>query len=202
MNDITELERRITAALDRIGTGLDGLEAPAPAGPDPAELQNSLDIAAARVEELEKELSDLKAARGEMDALKQALSDEKLANAQLEERMKSVRETADRHTSAMDIQALEQQKSTAKLDSDLQRLRRAAEELRASNLSLRSAMEQGLSEPHLINKAMLAELETIRATRAVEMAQADAVLAALDPLVKRAAQEAAKADGDKENSDA
>jgi len=63
-------------------------------------------------------------------------------------------------------------------------------------------MEQGLSEPHLINKAMLAELETIRATRAVEMAQADAVLAALDPLVKRAAQEAAKADGDKENSDA
>ena len=185
MSDITELERRITAALDRIGTGLDGLAAATPAGPDPAELQAALDIAAARAEELEN-----------------ALRDEKLANAQLEERMKSVRDTADRHASAMDIQALEQQKTTAKLDSDLQRLRRAAEDLRASNLSLREALEAGVAEPHLINKAMLAELETLRATRSVEIAQADAVLAALDPLVKRAAQDAAKADAEKEGSDA
>lgn len=185
MSDITELERRITAALDRIGTGLDGLEAPAPAGPDTAELQASLDIAAARADELEK-----------------ALSDEKLANAQLEERMKSVRDTADRHASAMEIQALEQQKTTAKLDGELQRLRRAAEDLRQSNLNLRDALEQGLNEPHLINKAMLAELETLRATRSVEIAQADAVLAALEPLVKRAAQGTAKADAEKENSDA
>ena len=72
MSDITELERRITAALDRIGTGLDELEAPAPAGPDPAELQNSLDIAAARVEELETELSDLKTANAQVDELKQS----------------------------------------------------------------------------------------------------------------------------------
>ena len=185
MSDITELERRATAALDRIGTGLDGLAAPKPAGPDPEELQAALDIAAARADELE-----------------QALSDEKLANAQLEERMKSVRDTADRHASAMDIQAFEQQQTTAKLDADLQRLRRASEDLRASNLSLREALEQGLSEPHLINKAMLAELETLRAARSVEIAQADALLAALDPLVKRAAQEAAKADAEKEGSDA
>lgn len=174
MSDITELERRITAALDRIGTGLDGLHSAAPAGPDP-EMQSKLDAAEARAAELA-----------------QALSDEKLANAQLEERMKAVREKADRHTSAMDIQASEQQQSTAKLDGDLQRLRRAAEDLRASNISLREALEQGLSDPHLINKAMLTELETLRATRSVEIAQADAVLAALEPLVKRAAQEASE----------
>ena len=185
MSDITELERRITAALDRIGTGLDGLETPAPAGPDPAEMQESLDIAGARADELEK-----------------ALSDEKLANAQLEERLKAVREKSDRHTSAMDIQAFEQQQSTAKLDAELQRLRRASEDLRQSNQSLRDALEQGLNEPHLINKAMLAELETLRATRSVEIAQADAVLAALEPLVKRAAQESANQDEKKENSDA
>lgn len=172
MSDITELERRITAALDRIGRGLDGLAAPAPAGPDP-ETVAKLDAASARIAELE-----------------QSLSDEKLANAQLEERMKAVRERADRHASAMDIQAYEQQQATAKLDADLQRLRRAAEDLRASNLSLREALEAGLSEPHLINKAMLTELETLRATRSVEIAQADAVLASLEPLVKRAAQEA------------
>jgi len=182
MSDITELERRISAALDRIGTGLDGLAAPAPTGPDPTELQAALDIAAGRAEELEK-----------------ALSDEKLANAQLEERLKSVRDTADRHASAMDIQAFEQQQATAKLDADLQRLRRASEDLRASNISLRDALEQGLSEPHLINKAMLAELEPLRATRSVEIAQADAVLSALEPLVKRAAQESK---AETENSDA
>ena len=49
---------------------------------------------------------------------------------------------------------------------------------------------------------MLAELETLRATRSVEMAQADAVLAALEGMVKRAAQDAAKADDAKESSDA
>ncbi len=180
MGDITELERRITAALDRISTGLDGLEAPAPAGPDP-EMVAKLQMAETRAAELA-----------------QALSDEKLANAQLEERMKTVLEKAERHTSAMDIQASEQQQTTAKLDGDLQRLRRASEDLRASNISLRDALEQGLSDPHLINKAMLAELETLRATRAVEIAQADAVLAALEPLVKRAATEASE----KENADA
>lgn len=171
MSDITELERRITAALDRIGRGLDGLAPPPPAGPGP-EVLAKLESAQARIAGLEQELSD-----------------ERLANAQLEERMKSVRETADRHASAMDIQAYEQQKSTAKLDADVQRLRRASEDLRASNLSLRAAIEQGLSDPHLINKAMLAELETLRAARSVESAQADAILAALEPLVKRAAQE-------------
>ena len=185
MSDITELERRITAALDRIGTGLDGLEPPAPAGPDP-ELQAKLEAAETRAAELA-----------------QALSDEKLANAQLEERLKSVREKADRHTAAMDIQAFEQQKTTSELDADLQRLRRAAEDLRGSNISLRDALEQGLSDPHLINKAMLAELETLRATRSVEIAQADAVLASLEPLVKRAAQDAAgSSDSEKESTDA
>ena len=177
MSDITELERRITAALDRIGTGLDGLAASAPAGPD-AETLAKLDAAEARNAELS-----------------QALSDEKLANAQLEVRMKNVRETADRHSSAMDIQASEQQQTTAKLDNELQRLRRAAEDLRASNIGLREGLERGLSDPHLINKAMLAELETLRATRSVEIAQADAVLAALEPLVKRAALEAAEKEG-------
>lgn len=185
MGDITELERRITAALDRIGTGLDGLEAPAPAGPDP-ETQAKLDAADARIAELE-----------------QALSDEKLASAQMEERLKSVREKAERHAAAMDIQAFEQQKSTAELDHDLQRLRRASEDLRGSNIALRDSLEKGLSDPHLINKAMLAELETLRATRSVEMAQADAVLASLEPLVKRAAQDAAANEaGEKESSDA
>lgn len=183
MSDITELERRITSALDRIGRGLDGLDTPA-AGPDPDTVAK-LETAQARIAELE-----------------QALADEKLANAQIDERLKSVQGKADRHASAMDIQIFEQQQSTAKLDGELQRLRRASEDLRASNLSLRTALEEGVSEPHLINKAMMAELETLRAARSVEIAQADAVLAALEPMVKRAARDGAGAAAEKEQRDA
>jgi chromosome segregation ATPase len=174
MSDITELERRITAALDRIGNGLEDLETPAPSGPDP------------------ETLAALTAAQAQIADLTQALSDEKLASAQHEERLKSVRETSERHQAAMDIQVFEQQKSAATLDAELQRLRRACEELRASNISLRSALEEGMADPHMINKAMLAELETLRAARSVEMAQADAVLAAIEPLVKQAGWESSQ----------
>lgn len=187
MSDITELERRITAALDRIGAGLEAFDTASQAEADP-KMQADLDAAKARVAELE-----------------QALEDEKLAAAQLEERVKSIREKSERQASAMDIQLYEQQQATARLDSELQRLRRAAEDLRNSNLTLRDALEAGIAEPHLINKAMLSELETLRATRAVEAAQADAILASLDPLVKRAAQESDEADSgdsEKESADA
>jgi len=34
MSDITELERRITAALDRIGAGLDGMDGAASGDPE------------------------------------------------------------------------------------------------------------------------------------------------------------------------
>ena len=62
MSQIDELQRRITAAMDRIGQGLDGLSGV------PAAEHGS-----------------------EMEALKQELEDEKLANAQLLERVKRLK---------------------------------------------------------------------------------------------------------------
>ncbi len=44
---------------------------------------------------------------------------------------------------------------------------------------------RGWPNPHLINKAMLAELEALRATRLTEMAEMDEILAALNPLMRR-----------------
>lgn len=193
MSDITELERRITAALDRIGKGLDGLGG-SEAGPDEGTL-SKLEAAEARIAELEP-------AEARVAELEQALEDECLVSAQSEERLKAIREKSERHSAALDIQVFEHQQATAKLDSELQRLRRAAEDLRASNLSLRAALEEGVAEPHLINKAMLTELETLRATRSVEIAQADAILATLEPLAKRAAREAGEADEQEEAQDA
>ncbi|MCB1328913.1 MAG: hypothetical protein KDK28_05445, partial [Maritimibacter sp.] len=65
MTEITELQARITAALDRIGAGLEGL---GPARPDAGE---------------------------EVARLTEALEEERTANAQLEERVRTIKEKQD-----------------------------------------------------------------------------------------------------------
>lgn len=76
--------------------------------------------------------------------------------------------------------------ATAQLDKDLQRLRKANDQLREANSALREANEAGVGEPHLINKAMLAELESLRASRATDAAEAKAILSRLEPLLAKA----------------
>ena len=104
--------------------------------------------------------------------LQAALDEEKLANAQLQER---VRKLTERH----DI-ALEQIRV---LDLELQRLRKSTDQLREANSALREANATGVGDPHLINKSMLTELEALRATRAVETAEATAILSAINTLL-------------------
>ena len=154
MSQIEELESRITAALDRIAKGVDTLDAGS--GADPEEL--------ARV--------------------KAELEDERLASAQLEERIKVLHERQDGKLAEMAAKAAEQAGMLERLDGELQRLRAANDQLRASNAALREANQQGVGEPHLINKAMLAELEGLRAARAADAAEAGAVLQSLDTLLK------------------
>lgn len=75
---------------------------------------------------------------------------------------------------------------TVQLDKDLQRLRKANDQLRAANTALREANEAGVGEPSLINQAMLAELEALRASRATDAAEAKAILSRLEPLLAQA----------------
>jgi len=147
MSNIEELERRITAALDRIGKHVDNLEAVSPASINPEELAQ----------------------------LRAELEEEKLVSGQLEERNKKLREKYDAAREALEAQLEEQRVATAKLDMEMQRMRAANEQLRSSNAALREANEKGVGEPHLINKAMLAELEGLRASRAVDRAEAEAI---------------------------
>ena len=155
MSQIEELQGRITAALDRIGKGVDAQAAPSA---DPPEL----------------------------DALKQELADEKLAGEQLKERVKSLkarREALEAELKAAQASAAEK---VEKLDGELQSLRKANAQLRENNAKLREANEAGVAEPHLINKAMMAELEGLRAARAADRAEAETVLAALSDAVEAA----------------
>lgn len=115
----------------------------------------------------------------DISALREELDEEKLANAQLQERVARLKAQRDDEDGAAAQAAMRM----TELDRELQRLRRANEELRASNAKLREANAAGVGEPHLINKAMMAELEALRAARAADAAEASAILGALEPLL-------------------
>lgn len=168
MSQIDELQSRLAMAMERIGAGVTALaEREAAAAPDPG--------------------------------LALALEEEKLANAQLEERLRALRAQhgdemaalrgeldTSKDLAAAKAQLAAQGETMGRLDMDVQRLRQANEQLRLSNADLREANENGVGEPHLINKAMLAELEGLRAVRATDVAEVGAVLAKLEPLLANA----------------
>jgi hypothetical protein len=161
MQEIGELEQRITAALERIGKGVDRLaqlpRAPVPQPPVPQ-------APAAPVADA---------------ALRAQLEEEKSLTAQLQERLRSLKERdsksdlqekVDKLTQQLDVQGLE-----------LQRMRRTTATLRDQLAALRAAQTAGVTEPQLINKAMAAELDALRALRLTEVAEMDDILAALEP---------------------
>lgn len=159
MSDINTLESRITSALDRIAKGLDGLDAPAAPTGMSAEAQ------------------------AEIDRLTQALADERTVTAQLEERVKSVKDKLDERAAEMAQSLQEAQASVTALDTELQQLRDVNDKLRESNVALREANAAGVADPELINAAMMAELEALRAGRSVDLAEMGAVLTQLDAIL-------------------
>ena len=160
MTEITELQARITAALDRIGAGLEGL---GPARPDAGE-----DVA----------------------RLTEALEEERTANAQLEERVRTIKEKQD---GTVEVLAGEVERLRALLATEedaVSRLSRVNADLRANNTALREAIQRGVAEPHLVNKSMMVELEALRTAQAADRAELDAVLGELNALVADAGRAA------------
>lgn len=162
MNDIDELQGRIAAALDRIGQGLDRAGQAEAADP------------------------------GELTALRQELDDERIANAQLKERIKALksrREALEAELAAAQEAAQETSKGIGALDAELQGLREANDKLREINARLREANAAGVAEPELINTAMLADLDGVRAARDADRAEAAAIYDALARAVGDTGQE-------------
>ena len=159
MQEITRLEGRITAALERIGKGVDRLaaaprpaapEAPPPVPPPPADaaLRAQLDEQKAQIAQLQDRLRNLKDREPKGD----------------------LHEKVERLTQQLDVQGLE-----------LQRMRRTNSALREQLAALRAAQMAGVTEPQLINKTLMAELDALRALRLAEVAEMDEILAALEP---------------------
>lgn len=167
MQDLAELERRINAALQRIGAGLDA--SAVVASPQPGEAASA--VAAPDMAEVERLRADLDAERAQTAALREKLeatakaAPRSLAPTDPEARVEQL-------TRQLDVQGLE-----------LQRLRKNVVQLRENLRSLRRSATDRLPDPEQINRAMLAELESIRVTRFAEMAELDEIIAELDPLI-------------------
>ena len=163
MATIPELEQRITSAFARIAAGVEALSA-SPAQPPMTPVNDP--------------------GAGNDADLPAALDEERMAHAQLTERMKMLR---DQDAKGQNAAGAEIDRLTRQIDAqglDMQRLRSSVTQLREDLRRLREAAEQGMADPGLINRAMQAELEALRATRAAEATEMSDILAALGPIVE------------------
>ncbi len=257
MSQIEELHRRIVAAMERIGTGVEALRDAAPAsGGEDDTLQAALDderVANAQLEERLKTLKErheqevdamradmeqlravpaedpenhtlreqlaeattklaaVEAARAELADAKAALENQdelealKAENAQLQTAVSAAQEVQAENARlrseladservselSAELEMLRAERSShgaamSRLDDDLQRMRKANEQLRKSVDELRAASEDGVPDAELLNRATVAELEATRAAQATDAAEAHAVLARLEPLLSQA----------------
>ena len=156
MGQIQDLEQRIAAAFARISAGVDAMASEAAAPPQVALT----------------------------DDLQGALDEERMANAQLNERLTLLHKRAGDTETALQGQV---ETLTRHLDAqglDLQRLSSTIAQLREDLRRLREAAVQGVVDPGLINKAMMAELEALRATRTAEANEMNDILSALTPILE------------------
>lgn len=161
MQEITELEKRIAAALERIGKGLDRLSVQPRSGTATASPAQGTDAM------LRAQLEEEKSLTSQLQARLRAAKDRE-ARGDLQEKV-------DRLTQELDVQGLE-----------LQRMRRVNASLREQLETLRTAQTSGVTEPGQINKAMQVELDALRAARLTEIAEMDEILAALEPHISEA----------------
>lgn len=164
MTDISELERRILYALERIGTGIDiiGVRTPAvAAGAAPAEQGSDEALATLR--------SDLDAERS--------------ANAQLTERVRAIKDKQETMVAVLEkkVARLTQQLDTT--SAEVQRQRRLNADLLSANQTLSDAARGGVTNPDLLNQSLLTELAALRIARTGEMAEMEDILAELKPLI-------------------
>lgn len=162
MDEIEAFRNRIGQSLAVIAEGIERLGQDVPAAPAP------------------------QADTAELVALRAMLEDERVVQAQLEERVRSLRERLERGTAEAESAAAAAQAEMAAMDQALQGLRQTTADLREVVGQLRAALAEEVAEPALVNRAMLAEIEALRAERAADLAEVQAVYGALRPLVREA----------------
>ena len=157
MSEIAELERRITGALERIARGFEA--GLTAAAPDP----------------------------GFDGVPDEALENERLVNAQLTERVRALKDKQETVLAALDAKVARLTEALDAQGLDLARLNLTNSALRENTRVLREALEAGVGDAQLINTSMAVELAALRASRSAEIAEMDAILAELRPLIEETA---------------
>ena len=123
---------------------------------------------------------------GDATALASELEAERMANAQLEERVRAIKDKQETTLAGLESEVARLRDALSGRDGELQRVKAVNEDLRGSNQALREANASGLADPHLVNKSMMSELESLRAARSADRAELDDILATLEPVLKEA----------------
>ncbi len=123
------------------------------------------------------------AASAGSSALEAQLSEERTANAQLEERVKALKERQDNKIAELEARVTSYRKQMSDLDAELQKLRTSNADLRDLNAKMRAAVSDGLAEPELLNRALMAEVDALQTQRSADATEVDAILAELKSLV-------------------
>ena len=119
-------------------------------------------------------------------ALETALDAERDANAQLQERVKVLKERQDGKISELEARVASQQDQMSALNTELHKLRAAAADASAVTAELRTAAAAGATDPELINRALMAEVDALTAQRAADAAEVAAIVTELKPLIEEA----------------
>lgn len=159
MADYPELVSRISAALDRIGGGLDHL---GPLG-DSTAAETSAD---------------------EVRVLREALEAERNANAQLEERVLAIKEKQEKVVARLEEEVLRLRDEADHALQEMQQLRSANAQLRENNQALREANAEGVGNSDLINSGLEAELTALRTRRDADRKELDLIISELRPLLE------------------
>jgi len=124
-----------------------------------------------------------------IDELQSELETEREVTAQLEERVRAIKVKQETRVAALERDLTEARAALQTLEPDRQRLKEVNGTLRDVNRALREANAAGLADAELVNVAMAAELEALRAARESDRAEIDTILGALAPLVAEDAED-------------
>jgi hypothetical protein len=113
-----------------------------------------------------------------------ALEAERAANAQLEERVLAIKQKQETVVGRLEREVTELKAALAVRDATVQKVRRMNGLLRKTNRALRAANAGSIADPNLVNSALEAELQALRALQEADRAELDEVLATLEPVVR------------------
>lgn len=125
-------------------------------------------------------------AEGESPALAQQLDEERTANAQLQERVRALKERQDGQVAELETRVAGQKDRIAALEGEVERLQAALAEQREMAEKLRDAADGEGPDAELVNKALMAEIDTLKSQRATDAAEVAQILRELKPLVEGA----------------